>query len=402
MGLCARRSCLARAEGNFERDKMKLFQKKTGDAFGLLHVANGDEVNHVLRGQLRLGAAMVGCIALAEFIMYFIARNEGFLLTSASGYMTRYLLIPSGCNLVLLLLAWIVRRMSSLQVQTYANCIMFVGFCCSACSAHLEFGSLSMCYAIPILMTIVFGDTRLTSCVFALSVISKLFSDFIFAGVQVYCTRTILDWIDVVISLVVLAGIYAFALQAIGVEQIKHRNALNKELERLSLYEESITDPLTGVLNRKGLRRCFNRLMNEKTQDKRTLVMMDLNRFKEINDRHGHLVGDQYLKQFAQLLTEVKEAEVCRYGGDEFCMLMRGYGRDEVLACCQKLQEKFGACELSRRVEVASASFGAADYQPEMPPSELVRRADEALYQAKQAGGHMVFYEAETAEKPKE
>ena len=378
------------------KSRMKLFQRIRDDSFSIFHVANKNEIDRLLRDQLRIAAWLVACIGMAELIMYFVADTTGLLTTDLSTYLRRYFLFPTGINIALLIAALAVRRwVGSLRVQACVNCLLYAGFTFIIYTVHMHFDSLVLCFAVPIFMTIVFGDAVLTTVVALFCMGSKLVSDVFFTWDRSFMASRLLtavDWIDFVISLVTLAAIYGIALHAIGAERRKHRNAMDQELERLALYEESITDPVTGILNRKGLRGCFNKLMEEPSDVLYTLVMMDVDHFKEINDIHGHLAGDQYLKQFAELIAETPDAEAFRYGGDEFCMLLRGYGAADVLKCCQDIQEAFCKSEVCVRIAPATVSFGAAVYEAGMAPSELVRRADLALYRAKRMRAHAVFY----------
>ena len=263
--------------------------------------------------------------------MYFVVRANGLLATNFSHYLLRYFFIPTGVNLCVWLFNLAARRWGrSLRVQAYANCIMYACLTFVVYTVHMHFSSLALCFVVPILLTIVYGDIVLTSVISAVCAAFKLISDLCIVWDPGYLSRVgvhSFEGIDVGISMVAMAAVYAIALQAILAERTKHRNALNQQLERMNLYEESITDPVTGIFNRKGLRRCFNRMLADDSGVSYAFVMMDLDRFKEINDTHGHLVGDQFLKHFSQLIDAVPNAEAFRFGGDEFSLLLRGCSR---------------------------------------------------------------------------
>lgn len=381
------------------KSKMNLFQRIRDDSFSIFHVANKNEIDRLLRDQLRIAAWLIAIIGMLELAMYFVAEDTGLLATDLPRYLQKYFLIPTGMNALLLLAALVVHRWGKrLRIQACANCLLFAGVTFVIYTVHMHFDSLVLCFAVPILMTIVFGDVVLTTVVALFCMGLKVVSDVFIIWDPSFAAKRLLtsvDWIDFVISLLTLAGIYGLALQAIRAEQRKHRNAMRQELDRLALYEESITDPVTGILNRKGLRNCFNKLMEETSNDVYTMVMMDMDHFKEINDIHGHLNGDQYLRQFAALIAQTPGAQVFRYGGDEFCMLLRGYAAVDVLKRCQNIQEAFCNSEICTRLEPATISFGAAVYAAGMAPTELLRRADVALYRAKQTRARALFYSEE-------
>ena len=381
---------------------MKLFEKIKDDTFSLFHVANEAEINRIQRGQMHIAAALIVLISVAELGMYFILRASGLLATDFVRYLVRYFFIPTGVNICALLANLAVRRwVRRLRVQAYANCMMFVCITFVVYTVHMHFSSLAVCFVIPILLTIVYGDIVLTSVVTAVSVTAKLISDLCIVWDPGYYCRLgthAFDGIDVGISVVAMAAVYAIALQAILAERTKHRNALNQQLERMSLYEESITDPVTGIFNRKGLRRCFNRMLADDSGVSYTFVMMDLDCFKEINDTHGHLVGDQFLKSFSQLIDAVPNGEAFRFGGDEFCLLLRGYGRGATMDCCRDIRSRFQEYRPKDCDVPVTVSFGVALYEKGMAPTELVRRADEALYRAKRIKNHITMYREQASD----
>ena len=156
-------------------------------------------------------------------------------------------------------------------------------------------------------------------------------------------------------------------------------------------------DPLTGLLNR----RAFDELAEREIQRARrfrhpmTLIAVDLDRFKSINDGHGHLVGDTVLEDFARLASaHLRSLDIiARLGGEEFAVLLPGTDAE-------------GACQLAERIRqtIAShglvldgvvlrytASFGVASFEPRQPGLQRwLARADAALYEAKAKGRNRV------------
>jgi diguanylate cyclase (GGDEF)-like protein len=160
------------------------------------------------------------------------------------------------------------------------------------------------------------------------------------------------------------------------------------ELERLA-----ITDPLTGLYNRRFFQ---SRLGVEIERAKRygrvlSLVMLDVDNFKEINDRRGHQFGDHVLAEVGKILTgNVRAIDiVCRYGGEEFAVLLpetplekAGRAAEKLRTC---LKERF---QKGRDPVALTVSLGVASYPSPRVADEndLVRRADAALYEAKGLG----------------
>ncbi len=158
------------------------------------------------------------------------------------------------------------------------------------------------------------------------------------------------------------------------------------ELER-RLRELSITDELTGLFNHRHLE---ERLVSEVARARRmnqelSLIVVDLDRFKEANDRFGHLYGNKILRATADLLRAAIRRDVdmaFRYGGDEFVALLPGAGRLKVSEIAARLRCAVPHQPYARLVTV---SAGAATLRPREAPLSLLKRADGRMYKDKRA-----------------
>jgi diguanylate cyclase (GGDEF)-like protein len=154
------------------------------------------------------------------------------------------------------------------------------------------------------------------------------------------------------------------------------------------------TDPLTGVLNRRGLESLLEReaARSRRTGDPCALLACDLDRFKRTNDRHGHPWGDLVLVRLAELLLAHCRGSdaVARLGGDEFLVVLQGTPLEGALTLAERLHVAVAEVDLLRGCptrgerETVSVSIGVASGI--LGGSELVARADAALYRAKRAG----------------
>ena len=148
------------------------------------------------------------------------------------------------------------------------------------------------------------------------------------------------------------------------------------------------TDPLTGLGNRRKAESAIQEAI--RAADPFSLLIFDLNRFKVINDRHGHNQGDQVLKMVAQRMrTQVRDTDVvCRWGGDEFVVILRHSTLDGARARAEQMRTRiFGEFILNRGSEGISvnvgAGVGAAQYQPGETAAEFFERADQLLLEEK-------------------
>jgi diguanylate cyclase (GGDEF)-like protein/PAS domain S-box-containing protein len=159
---------------------------------------------------------------------------------------------------------------------------------------------------------------------------------------------------------------------------------LENELER-----RATTDPLTGLYNRLRMEEFLTTELSRLRRygGEASLLLLDIDHFKAVNDRHGHHSGDRVLKEVAHLLrSESREADVlARWGGEEFVLLAPETFAPEGEALAQKLRETVAGHEFPV-VERLTVSMGLVTLQPGSAITEVMRRADQALYAAKGAG----------------
>jgi diguanylate cyclase (GGDEF)-like protein len=168
-------------------------------------------------------------------------------------------------------------------------------------------------------------------------------------------------------------------------------------VENASLYQKtrelSYRDGLTGLFNRRYFEEALGQELHraERYRMPLSLIMADIDHFKRYNDTHGHPTGDQALKAVASILTETtRRADVvARYGGEELVLILPLTPKDSALLVAEKLR---GAIENAAFPEGRlTISLGVATYPKDGTSSpDLIKAADDALYQAKQAGRNRV------------
>ena len=160
------------------------------------------------------------------------------------------------------------------------------------------------------------------------------------------------------------------------------------------LEELSFVDALTGLYNFRYMQRSLEIEMERtrRTELPTGLVMIDLDHFKNVNTLYGHECGNVVLAQFGKALKEsVRVMDVpCRYGGEEFALILPGAALRESIAIAERLRENIGSNPVSFGTETVriTASFGVAvfRYTDECTVGEFLNRADRLLYEAKNSG----------------
>ncbi len=145
-------------------------------------------------------------------------------------------------------------------------------------------------------------------------------------------------------------------------------------------------DPLTRLLNRRALMLEVNEAP-EGVARPLALVFLDVDNFKDVNDGHGHAVGDRVLERFGALLAELvrRGDRAFRVGGDEFALLLWAAGEHEAREVVARIIAAMEA-NIDPLLRTLTASFGIATSSGRKEPEDLLRTADEAMYQAKRSG----------------
>jgi len=167
-------------------------------------------------------------------------------------------------------------------------------------------------------------------------------------------------------------------------------------IERLN--EQASLDPLTGALNRRGFEAVAAPLLARDARHRSpvALMVMDLDLFKEINDHYGHALGDRVLREFAAVAVAGLRAQdvFARFGGEEFVVLITSGASEHPCEVAERLRKKWAEHEIHHQSAVlrSTVSVGVAMVDPHLPQAidSAYRRADKALYQAKESGRNRV------------
>jgi two-component system, cell cycle response regulator len=206
---------------------------------------------------------------------------------------------------------------------------------------------------------------------------------------------------EIMLGLIVLASAKNYSVDALNrlslfgqsLALAMHNALLFDRLERLAAL-----DSLTGIYNRRfGMTRLheeFGRTLRSNAP--LGLIMMDIDHFKQVNDVYGHLTGDRVLLRFTRLAQSVlREGDILvRYGGEEFLAILPGASTKDVLNIAERIRHKIAESSITDGDEVikVTVSIGGVSY-PQIDvekESNLVDRADQALYQAKESGRNCV------------
>ncbi|WP_024462422.1 GGDEF domain-containing protein [Marinimicrobium sp. LS-A18] len=210
------------------------------------------------------------------------------------------------------------------------------------------------------------------------------------------------QWYQILVAVWLMAALAFLAVRTWRLKQeLSLRHAREQELLQVNqlldsrsraLEDKAKTDPLTGAFNRQGIEEAIALGLVERREGKPlSLIMVDVDRFKPINDHYGHAVGDQVLTGLSSLVKHnIRGTDLfARWGGEEFVLVCRDTELREAAGLAEKLRALLAEEEFEQ-VGRITASFGVATLRQGETLDEIFNRVDQALYKAKEFGRNRV------------
>ena len=238
----------------------------------------------------------------------------------------------------------------------------------------------------------VFGRLQIIVIYFAITSAALILIPFFHPEIQVSNFRS-----DIISN-----GIIAMIIMLMNRKRHIHSFINTKRIETINneLREQSIRDGLTGLYNRRKLDEVFGEvcMKADRYESDFSVIMIDLDHFKLINDNYGHHIGDSVLREFSRILeNNIREVDVCgRWGGEEFFVICQETDIDAAAGFASRLRESVEKMKFINDLHI-TASFGVASWNDYSDQDSLLKEVDSRLYKAKEAGRNKVCFTSDPA-----
>lgn len=337
----------------------------------------------------RISFYSVILVFLLECLLGLLMYYTGEISATIPVYLIKFLIIPSISNGLFILVEYKVIHCNSFsqKVKIFTVSLIYIAICFTVFTVHGGLSALFIIFAIPILLTAIYGDYVLCSVTAILSLTSLVVSE-LFIQWDVDKVSVLADGIrlgNFITSLFVLLAFFAVSLVIIYFERKKNDATLSQELERQKLRHKIQIDDLTGLYNRIAFRNAIRDMQEDTSGANYIFVMVDIDNFKLLNDTLGHIAGDNCLVELSGIMQNFcVDSDSFRYGGDEFCILFKNKTLNQVLEVCDKIRQEFLLkFKEFKTIKPVSVSFGVSCYEKGSVPTTVIQNSDKALYESK-------------------
>lgn len=345
--------------------------------------------NRWLKLHYRTFISLVLFSFIVECVLCTALFSAGYVEIPLTKYVLKYILSPLIVNTGLILIGFWAMYSPRLQQNAKAYCIslLIVGVCFVIFTVHSIFNSLSLIFAVPILLTVIYSNYILTTITAFLSILAKTVSEIFVTWDpdKISPFESAVGRVNFAISLCILCALYAVCVIVIRFIKDKNSASIQKEIERCQIQRKLIIDELTQTYNRTALRKAFEEMEGDLSENTYIFVMIDLDNFKTLNDTMGHNNGDECLKEFGRILRKncIDDSLPVRFGGDEFCILFKNKPIEKVMETCIQIQDDLNESPVNHPTIPVTASVGIAHHKKGMTASHLLKNTDDALYRSK-------------------
>lgn len=345
-----------------------------------------------------IGALTIAtCLQLtAELVMMFLLEQNGVSGRSVASYVSTYVALPSGINVLIILANLLIVYKTKLPHRVKCLILSMSLFLCIfiVTSVHNIFSGIFPMFAVPLVLTTAYHSQKITGVGAVLGVVLMILSKIFFADANPDNAAQSTYIINFMMGIIIFLVIYAVCVFLIIHQRREQNYALLVHTEADLLKDKNASDSLTGLKNQASFKSRISRITAE-DEDHFILAVMDINNLHLINDKFGHMAGDELIEQFAKLIrANCGTDDAYRYGGDMFCIIFKSNEPQTIIYTLNRLRAVFLTFARKNYAEFnLDLNVGLASSYGLLSGREVFENADKALVQSKNSeSDNVVFY----------
>jgi len=347
--------------------------------------------NRWQRSVLKINWIVAFIVFGVEIFTYFALLNSSEREGVNLAYIIKRIVTPSFLDFTTLIIVTIAYKSKTVRLEVKNFLVSFGMFMlCSVVSIfHNYFQILLLSGCIAIFTCTIFGEIKTLNILEVLTIPAYSIASIVFwldplTGIPIYKALTILCGV----AFIVCSYLFSKAIVKSQKDQLKYiQNSYRRQSE---LIDELRIDSLTKLCNRKAFAETVERIINlsKNTEISPYLVIMDIDFFKKVNDKYGHLAGDEVLVSLANIIrNNVSIRKAFRFGGEEFILLFEDWKEEDVIHIVKKIRKEFNEAEYDFATDASfTISAGISGLSKNFGSKEWIENADKALYFSKENG----------------
>ncbi len=356
------------------------------------------ETNELLKkyskSVMKLALVLIALILVGELISVFYMNHSGLLEISLMEKLKRKFFVPGAIYLSVYIIGAILLKQKKLTI-TEKSIVPVAVVTILSIVFIVNNNRNSLCVLaliLPIILAVLNAETEVeitkrnsAVCIIISTLITSILIFKNYSLGYEYVMNLIVA-LEFMIALILICAVLS------SLERKRNDMLIASVKERDFYHNKAVIDGLTKSYNRASYTETLNAKFDK--YNNFVLAVVDIDKFKSINDTYGHANGDIVLKKLAKMLNKLNSDEVfvARYGGEEFVILFFGKTKEEAFKIIEKLKEKFIALKFKElNNKNVTFSCGIAAKEEKETKDSLFKRADDALYQAKQKGRNRII-----------
>ncbi len=354
-------------------------------------------------GIYRINLYIILITLCIEIVFMFILNARGTISVPIPQYIPLYIMRPTLINIAAFATCVLLNHRGKIShsIRAMLPLVLLTVVVSNLIVVHYVFTALYATIIVPIYVSSIYGNTKITRRLFYL-----LMPVYVFDMICILITpgRNLPSEFpyDVLVAFCMIPLSYLLVKNIVEYENKKEQLIMKRSIENDKLREEIKVDGLTEIYNHTGLFEYMDAKIDEYEEGKQLMIsVIDIDFFKRVNDDFGHETGNVVLKALANMMQTAaddvpgnedgQKVLAARYGGEEFSLVFSDMEMNEAVAILKKIHEQFGKQSFPGVNRKITFSAGIAKYERGMTDQMFFEKADQALYRAKDEGRNRII-----------